>query len=101
MIAKVGQKYRRIHGDKQVVELVSFKNEYIMILDSNGSHFIKPDDLETHFILISNEEANILAEIRFKQNQNIDTPERHNVSGSMNRPSVMQEYAHKKIKGEE
>lgn len=90
MIAKIGQKYKRLFGDKEVVKLEKISDSWIMLLDYNGSHFISPDKLKDYFLVLEPDAHKTMLP---SENRNIDDPNRHNVSGDMNKPSTMQEIA--------
>lgn len=93
MIAKIGQKYKRKFGDKQIVELIKATEEELMIVDTNGSHFISSEQLSTHFDIYNGEPESY--KIKHDEYSNEDNHTKHNINQA-NRPSEMQEYKHRK-----
>lgn len=95
MELKPGMKFKRKFGDQQVVTIKKIFEEdnEILITDSNGAHFIRTHQIDTHFDPInSKEEKDDI--VKAYPYGNVDNPNKHNIANGMNQPSTMQKYAH-------
>ncbi len=88
----IGQRLKRKFADFQEVEVVGHLADMLIIKDSSGRHFINVDKINDFFILLEPDETDEITK-HSCTHQNNDDPNRHNVGGSANRPSIMQEHA--------
>ncbi len=93
MSIPIGQRLKRKFADFQEVEVVGHLNDYIIIKDSYGRHFIRTNKVNDFFEFLEPDEVDEITNVY--NHQNLDNPQRHNVGGTTNRPSVMQELAFK------
>ena len=80
----------RTFKDYSKVEVVGTHDEYTIIKDQNGRHFIPTNKLEHYFTIV--EPETIIK--KNAEHQNLDDPEHHNIAGAfpMNRPTNDQLY---------
>ncbi len=77
-----GMKLKRKFYDFKNVTIISIENDYVQIQDSNGRHFVPLNLVEQYFIKIEEDFP-----LKVNTHINIDDPLKHNISGSLNRPS--------------
>lgn len=86
---KINERIKRKHHDFAEVIVISINEDYTMIRDMNGQHFIPTNKMEDHFESV---EPDGVTE-KIYGHSNTDDPRRHNISGTMGRPSIMQQKA--------
>jgi hypothetical protein len=83
----IGQRLKRKFHDYQEVEVVGFLGNFIIILDSSGKHYINVDIVEEFFHILEPEGKDEITD-KVYSHSNIDDPNRHNISGDMNKPAI-------------
>ena len=100
-IYTIGVVLKRLFEDYSEVEIVGTIGPHTIVKDTVGQHFVLTDKLPDYFEII--EPETIVN--RNYAHKNMDDPDRHNISGDMNKPSIMQQKAFeeelKKHKGKE
>ncbi len=89
----VGTKLQRLKGNKTEVVVLIVSDDYVTIEDANGRNFIDAERITDEFFTII--EPPMFHDNIPRTTNNLDDPDRHSISGSMNNPSDMQEYAFK------
>ena len=83
MTYEPGSILKRLHYDFQEVEVIEIDEQYTKIKDASGFHFVENNLVKENFELVTKEEV---LKVR-NTHQNLDDDKRHNIAGSMNRPS--------------
>ena len=74
---------KRQFADFQEVTVTASDEFYTTVRDATGLHFVPTTSIPTHFHVVSHEEP---IQLR-NEHSNLDDENRHNVAGSMNKPS--------------